>query len=170
MSNASGTDKFDVFFAKYNSDGIPIWAKSVGTSGRDYGNCISASNNNEIFVTGSFEAPSIDFDKYTLTNLGNWNIFTAKLATPSGIKENSLFSMLVYPNPISKEVTIKLSQYSKNITVKIYDVLGKEMKSCVVNGVEFTLNNLELINTGVYILQVSDENGNSTQQKIIISQ
>jgi|GEM_PF-1598468 len=57
LTNAS--DK-DIFLAKYGSDGVFKWAKSIGGSGEDIGTAIDA-NDSSITITGSFQG-SVDFN------------------------------------------------------------------------------------------------------------
>ena len=45
----------DVFFAKYDSNGNFIWAKSIGESGTDRGAAITTDNNNNVFIQGIFQ-------------------------------------------------------------------------------------------------------------------
>ncbi|WRH67602.1 MAG: SBBP repeat-containing protein [Planktothrix sp. GU0601_MAG3] len=78
--NLPNRGRSDVFVAKLNSDGNPIWAKSLGGSKDDFTNSISADSAGNVYITGSFD--SIDFDPGTGTNLpnrGRSDIFVVKL-------------------------------------------------------------------------------------------
>ena len=65
---------YDIFIAKYTTNGNLIWAKSVGTNNDDAGNGIHVVNN-KLYVVGAFQANSIDMDPgpgtYTLTGSGS---------------------------------------------------------------------------------------------------
>ncbi|HEY9862880.1 MAG TPA: SBBP repeat-containing protein, partial [Candidatus Obscuribacterales bacterium] len=77
LSNQGGSD---IFIAKLDSNGNPVWAKSLGGSKDDFTNSISADDAGNVYITGSFE--SIDFDPGTGTNLpnqGRSDILVAKL-------------------------------------------------------------------------------------------
>ncbi len=68
----------DIFVVKYNSDGNVLWAKSAGGSS----NCkaISTDINGNVFVTGQFNAITMNFGNDTLINSSPYNsdIFLAK--------------------------------------------------------------------------------------------
>ena len=74
-----------------------------------------------------------------------------------GIEEmNSNADFIVYPNPVSSISTIDLSGFNGLVTIKIYDILGKEMRSIT------TQNETEVIdfsdfNAGNYIVRVSTD-------------
>jgi hypothetical protein len=58
----------DIFFVKYNSEGVVLWAKSAGGSGSDYVTGISADANGNIYLTGHFYSPAITFGTTVLDN------------------------------------------------------------------------------------------------------
>jgi len=59
----------DVFVAKMDSDGNPLWAKVGGGSNNDFFNKIAVdARGNHIYVTGEFESYTADIDGLTLTN------------------------------------------------------------------------------------------------------
>lgn len=60
----------DVFIAKYDVAGNVVWAKSIGGTDDDYGNCVAADNLGNVFITGYFYSPSMNFGSMTLTNSG----------------------------------------------------------------------------------------------------
>ena len=45
----------DVFFAKYDTNGNFIWAKSIGEAGTDRGASITTDNNNNVYIQGIFQ-------------------------------------------------------------------------------------------------------------------
>lgn len=59
----------DVFIAKYDSSGNPLWAKSGRSNFMDYGNSISTDANGNVFLIGSFTSDEIIF--------GNTNLFNS---------------------------------------------------------------------------------------------
>ncbi|MES2284138.1 MAG: T9SS type A sorting domain-containing protein [Bacteroidota bacterium] len=74
----------DVFIAKYNTDGDLQWAKSLGGGvGIDRGLGISLSNEN-IYITGHFEATAYFTEENTFTSSGEFDLFVAKY-TSEGI-------------------------------------------------------------------------------------
>jgi hypothetical protein len=59
LSSAGGTD---IFFAKYDSSGNYLWAKSIGGTGDDVGARIAVDNSGNVYITGWFQSTNVDFD------------------------------------------------------------------------------------------------------------
>ncbi|WP_264519642.1 SBBP repeat-containing protein [Flavobacterium sp. N1994] len=82
LTSAGGSS--DIFIAKYNSSGIYVWAKNMGSTGPDVGNSLKVDSNNNVFVTGYF-AGTADFDPSAstanLTSAGSNDVFVAKYNT-----------------------------------------------------------------------------------------
>lgn len=78
--NNSSSGSSDIFIVKIDSGGNVIWAKSAGGSLIDRSNGITVDVSGNVFVTGSFMSPSINFGAENVTNSsssGN-DIFVAK--------------------------------------------------------------------------------------------
>ena len=73
----------------------------------------------------------------------------------------------IYPNPFTEQTTIAFNEVQKNSTIKIMDVLGKEIKAIVFSGKELLIEKGEML-AGVYFVQVIDENKNVVNKKIIL--
>ncbi|HNW90219.1 MAG TPA: SBBP repeat-containing protein [Bacteroidales bacterium] len=71
----------DIFFAKYNTLGNCIFAKSIGGSSDEDPRCINIDASGNIYITGIFQGTA-DFDPgagvYNLTSAGSNDIFLAK--------------------------------------------------------------------------------------------
>ncbi|MEO8068274.1 MAG: hypothetical protein ABI599_11330 [Flavobacteriales bacterium] len=63
---------FDVFVAKYEQDGTPVWAHSIGDTGYDYGASITHDGYYNIYVTGDLHL--------TPFNLSSSKVFVSKFA------------------------------------------------------------------------------------------
>jgi Tol biopolymer transport system component len=76
----------DIFFAKYDTDGNYIWAKSMGSTGYDGCHDIRTDQEGNILITGYFN-DTVDFNPgpgvATLTHAGGGDLFFAKY-DPSG--------------------------------------------------------------------------------------
>ncbi len=72
----------DIFFAKYDSLGNYLWAKSAGGSNYEVGNAISLDDSNNVYLTGAFKGTNVDFDPGPgtayLNSAGGYDIFFAK--------------------------------------------------------------------------------------------
>jgi len=66
-SDPSGSTN-DVFVAKYSSTGSLLWAKNIGGASDDYGNGITVTPSNDVYITGAFYSPSIPVGASTLSN------------------------------------------------------------------------------------------------------
>ncbi len=86
LPNSTGAIQ-DVFIARYNAQGQPIWAKSA--RGYADANGISADENGNVFVVGTFYNDSITFGNQVLLNpnagVQNSNIFLAKYDTTGNL-------------------------------------------------------------------------------------
>jgi hypothetical protein len=75
----------DIFIVKLDFMGNIVWANGIGSIGDDVGYCIVTDNYNNVYVTGNYNSPSINFGAITLTNAGSsHDVFVVKYNT-SGI-------------------------------------------------------------------------------------
>ncbi|HXB42362.1 MAG TPA: T9SS type A sorting domain-containing protein [Bacteroidia bacterium] len=79
LSNVSSND-YDVFIAKYDVSGNVMWANSAGGIYWDGGWCTGTDASGNIYLTGSYDSPSITFGSFTLTNVsvGSRQFFLVK--------------------------------------------------------------------------------------------
>ncbi len=73
----------------------------------------------------------------------------------------------IYPNPFTNSTTVSFSNEQKNTTIKVTDILGKEIKSQNFSGKQFIIEKAEM-QTGVYFLQIIDDKKNILNKKIIL--
>lgn len=82
ISNLTSAGMQDVFISKLDGLGNFIWAKNIGSTSLDYGECIKTDILGNIFVTGYFEG-TVDFNPgvgvNNLSSLGLKDIFIVKL-------------------------------------------------------------------------------------------
>ncbi|MCA6364966.1 MAG: T9SS type A sorting domain-containing protein [Bacteroidetes bacterium] len=57
----------DIFLTKHDSSGNLIWAKSFGESGYDRSFDIAVDSDNNVYICGIFDSPSLTFGAFTLT-------------------------------------------------------------------------------------------------------
>lgn len=73
----------DVSFAKYNSSGNLVWARSIAGSSEEYVTSIVIDNTESLYIAGDFWGTT-DFDPgpatYNLTSLGGRDLYTAKFS------------------------------------------------------------------------------------------
>lgn len=86
----------------------------------------------------------------------------------SGILErNRISGITIYPNPFATQTTVSFTKELKNATLKIVDVLGKEVKSIEFSGSQLIIRKGEL-KAGVYSIQVVLEKELIANQKVVI--
>ena len=77
-----GVNGTNMFVAKCNGNGTPIWAKSIGNGNEVSPTSLVCNNNEDIFVTGYFYSNSVSFGPNTIYSNGSPgpnDIFLAKL-------------------------------------------------------------------------------------------
>lgn len=73
----------------------------------------------------------------------------------------------IYPNPFDTESVLYFEKEQKNTTIKIVDLLGKEIQTINFTGKQLTISKGEM-RAGMYCLQIIDENKKVINKKIII--
>lgn len=86
----------------------------------------------------------------------------------SGILEkNKISGITIFPNPFATQTTVSFTKEIKNATLKIVDILGKEVKTIEFSGSQLIIKKGEL-KAGVYFIQVVLEKELIANQKVII--
>lgn len=82
-----------------------------------------------------------------------------------GVKENTAIAGLkVYPNPVTKGNLFITSDNHASKQVVIFDVLGKQVVNTTVNDQPINVANL---NSGVYIVKITEEGKTATKKLVI---
>ena len=68
---------FDIFVAKYNSDGEALWAAGMGGASLDYGISLDVDADQNVYLTGYFGG-TMNTDAGTVTAVGIRDVFVAK--------------------------------------------------------------------------------------------
>ena len=147
-----------------------------GTSGGflwDYGNGMTSTIAQQPFVTynnaGTYTA-CLQFNSIPNTCIVCANITVPGNYTGSsvGIIENDPGkSISIYPNPFNLQTTIKFSEEQKNTTIKIMDVVGKEINSINYSGKELIIEKGGM-KEGIYFVQIIDSNKIVMNRKIVV--
>jgi len=61
-------NSYDLFLAKYDASGNPLWAKSTGGDGDDAVMSVDVNTAGNAYITGFFNSPGINFGTTVLTN------------------------------------------------------------------------------------------------------
>jgi len=68
----------DMFLLKYDAAGNELWAVDAGGIDKEFGEGVAVDYAGNIYVTGSFKSPTINFDAIVLTNAGDEDIYLVK--------------------------------------------------------------------------------------------
>lgn len=99
---------------------------------------------------------------------GNFSIddvaISGNVTTLSSSSFNAIDGLKMYPNPLSGNTLFLTSTANADMSVQIFDVLGKEVvKSNVINNAV----NVSGLNAGVYIVKVTEEGKTATRKLVI---
>ncbi len=90
LANSSLNGGTDLFIVKYNESGDVLWAKSAGGSSDDESQSVITDSLRNVYITGQFKSPSINFDNIILTNVNpystNTDIFVASYDSSGAIR------------------------------------------------------------------------------------
>lgn len=93
------------------------------------------------------------------------------LSTMNPTPEDYITEMLVFPNPATSEINVKVSGMSNNTTVRLFDMLGRliqtEALSVTSNGVVTKKINVSNLPRGMMLVSIT-ENGKIITKKIIL--
>ncbi|MES2764751.1 MAG: SBBP repeat-containing protein [Bacteroidota bacterium] len=124
----------DLFIVKYDTQGKVLWAKSVGGNSFEGLGDIELDTSSNIYITGIFDSPIINFGKYSLSSegpsnmIGSGNVFIAKLGTSiTDITELHNESVPnIFPNPTASQFHIANLEPG-NWTITIYTLDGQSV-------------------------------------------
>lgn len=175
IANLNSGTNTAIFIQKLDSSGNFVWTKSFGGGTYNYfsGNCIKVGGFNNVYLTGTFQS-TVDFDPgsgtFNLTSSGGSDIFVEKFNqnTSVGINENKFSEkyISIYPNPFTNQTSINFTEEQKNTTIKITDVLGKEVKNLDFTGKQLIIDKGEM-EAGIYFLNIATEQGIISKKLII---
>ncbi|MBN8702778.1 MAG: SBBP repeat-containing protein [Bacteroidetes bacterium] len=98
-STVTSAGSNDIFIAKYNSSGTPLWAKGAGGSGDDQALGIAMDGPNDFIISGYYSGTAI-FGSDTMQSNGAEDIFMAKYRALNG---NFIWSKVVEGDTLNDE-------------------------------------------------------------------
>jgi len=122
------------------------------------GNCIIETNNGDILIAGLSKT---NYNKKT---------YVIKLATENSLHINNLDSLIhISPNPCSTTASILLPLTKGKLSINIYTLNGKLIKSIENYDTKLLLLDVSSFSQGIYFLQTIDEEGNNQTAKLIVN-
>ncbi|MBX2960383.1 MAG: T9SS type A sorting domain-containing protein [Flavobacteriales bacterium] len=142
----------DYWVVKLDSVGTITWQKSFGGAGSDYAYIIHQTTDGGYVVGG--ESDSQDGD--VTGNHGGYDYWVVKLSSTVGVTEiTELNEFSVYPNPTSKQITLKANHQLIGAIYTIYDNMGKTVISGQINAIQ-TVIELGNLSGGIYLFSVGE--------------
>lgn len=90
---------------------------------------------------------------------GGMELYNADFAVAPFLKEQNAVSLVVYPNPVSDELYIKLHEdmQNKSLQVKVYNLLGQQFHDLEIKAGQQPLVNVSILEAGMYLLRLHDD-------------
>ena len=186
----TGAGASDIFMAKYDDDGLLLWAKRAGGGFGDFGAAgigLDASGNS--YATGQFSGSATfgadEANETVLTSAGASDIFVAKygVGSPTSVDETSIliddFKLAQnYPNPFNPATMIFFeSPKAGAITLAIYNLRGQLVRALVSGEAlpgrhhvtwDGTDNNGRDVASGIYIYKLNAGEFTATKKMILL--
>lgn len=105
-----------------------------------------------------------DLNPAIVTNTTINTLFEAEI-DDSGILEEELTTVLVYPNPFSETTTVYFAEsLGENLTIRIFDVIGNQIyQQSNISASTYEISSADL-GKGIYILTVESDHSNQSIQ------
>lgn len=117
------------------------------------------------FVLGSWTFSGIDAADGCATNATCTSVYPiGTYTTTLSVNKNSIDNFKIFPNPTSLGFVNISSKNSAAMTVNVYDVLGKQVLNKTVSNNRL---NVASLNSGVYIMKISQDNATITKKLVI---
>jgi Secretion system C-terminal sorting domain/Beta-propeller repeat len=155
------------YIVKYDTAGVALWAKAADYyDGFSNGMSIAIDLTENVYVAGNYDGTFITFGSNTLNNIGNQDIFLAKIGNTTGIIENTFITNQVslYPNPFTTILNVQLKE-NADAEIILYDLAARKMlHQKITNSI---LLNTEQLANGLYIYEIRFKNGNYIKGKVV---
>lgn len=146
----------DMFIEKLDEDGNFINVKVFGGTTDDNLQAIQVDEDDNIYVTGSFNG-TVDFDPNAgttnLVSTGQQDAFILKLTqSTANVDENGQIQSTVYPNPATTHISL---QVEENIeSVLIYNLQGELVQTAIQKNIS-----IENLKAGLYLMTIKTGTG-----------
>ena len=167
-----------LFIADRNANTLSFYVDNVLDNQTSSANVSAANINNTVNMKIGVEWTMVDFFNGTIDDIKIYSkaltacdidsLYNIPNPTTVGIADmTSASEFTIAPNPFSLSTTLTFTQEQPNSSVKVVDVLGKEVKAFVFSGKQVVLDKGELT-PGIYFVQIMNGAKNTSNKKIII--
>lgn len=150
-----------------------LMARILNSSGTTIGTIHHSNGSANIAFTESLSAGNYYLEIYgtpTTTSYLNRHTFVLHRTSSLNVEtSDDESSFTISPNPFTSQTTITISSTNNQqlTTLIVSDVLGHEIKNIRFSGKQYVLEKGDL-SAGIYFVQLTDENKNCINKKIII--
>jgi gliding motility-associated-like protein len=160
IDNMTSNGGWDIFLAKYLSDGTYQCAFNIGSSGDDYGVDIEIAGNDRFYLAGGFVGINVDFmpgqSIYSLNSNGNRDAFLAKYYWPSNVlPTGNLIGDTICGNETA-QLTFNSLTGASPFTIVYSDGTNNYTQSNVQSGVPFNLVTSPAVTTTYTVVMIQD--------------
>ena len=150
----------DIFISKIDASANFEWAKSIGSTERDFGFSIACDENGNVYTTGLFQGTA-DFDPgeeiFNLPVAGEDDMFISKLSGKGTMvtipAHENIPGVNIYPNPSNGWITIKQRNISQlTIISSTGEMVYKRMSVLPVSQ-----HDLSGLCNGIYLVGLSND-------------
>jgi hypothetical protein len=85
----------------------------------------------------------------------------------AGLNDNKVATYSIHPNPAKNELFITAQNTTQNLKIKIFNIEGKLLSTQTLEIANQTSIDVSQLVSGIYFLNIEDENGNTTTKKFI---
>ncbi|OUR94660.1 hypothetical protein A9Q87_03230 [Flavobacteriales bacterium 34_180_T64] len=85
-------------------------------------------------------------------------------ANPSNTSNSNIEGLLVHPNPVNNGLVYISTLKNLVKHIEIYDVLGKEIHTSSLLGIEL---NISILKPGIYILRITENSITATRKLVV---
>jgi hypothetical protein len=167
-----GSGPSDNWLAKLDPAGNLIWAKAIGGSDYEEAEGVACDPLGNVYASGQFASPSIDFGDTTLNHRKVWDLFIAK----SDGGGSSLFhwpddedQWIIYPNPTRAMLLFKTQHDLQDATIFVHNSMGQvvlQMPSVNMKSGEILGLDLSSLTDGLYYVSLHQEGQELSTQKV----
>lgn len=146
----------DLIAQRFNSSSN-VWSDWLGVTGAD------VTNGNTGTVNSGTVTPA-DFYR-------SWSLFVDSTLITAGVpsidNDASAYNINLYPNP-TMTGSFAVSGLTKGQTIEVYNALGQQVTSKIVDNSTMLLSDISTQSNGMYFLRVLDSDGNLIAGKKVI--